>query len=140
MSARPLPRTAVVIVLFVVAATLVASSASAQAVPIAPRFPSCIPEKGNSVVFATLTPETGWASVRTYFRKTGSRDWYWVEARNEGRGVYWGVLPRPEDFTKAVDMQVVARDADGKETKTPIQKVDVTSSCKPTFKHPQNQR
>jgi hypothetical protein len=110
----------------------------AQVAAINPGFPTCMPEEGNSVVTAKLVPENGWATVRTYFRELGSNDWYWVEARNEGRGAYWCVLPRPEDETTTVEMQIRARDAEGKETTTQIQRVNVTSSCKPVFTPPQS--
>jgi hypothetical protein len=48
------------------------------------------------------------------------------------------VLPRPEDETTTVEMQIRARDAEGKETTTQIQRVNVTSSCKPVFTPPQS--
>ncbi|MBI4915373.1 MAG: hypothetical protein HY825_05945 [Acidobacteria bacterium] len=137
MAARQFPRGAAVLMSLVVVAMTAPASLYAQIAAINPGFPTCMPEEGNSVVTATLVPEHGWATVRTYFRELGSNDWYWVEARNESRGAYWGVLPRPEDETTAVEMQIVAKDADGKETKTPIQKVSVTSSCKPVFTPPQ---
>jgi hypothetical protein len=119
-------------------AMIASSSLQAQVASINPGFPTCMPQEGNSVVTLAITPETGWATVRTYFRELGSNDWYWVEARNEGRGAYWCVLPRPEDETTTVEMQIRARDGEGKETTTQIQKVNVTSSCKPVFTPPQS--
>ena len=138
MGARLIPRSAAAILVFFAVMIAVSASLHAQTAAIIPGFPTCMPEEGNSVVNATLVPEHGWATVRTYFRELGSNDWYWVEARNEGRGAYWGVLPRPEDETTTVEMQIRARDAEGKETTTPIQRVNVTSSCKPVFTPPQS--
>jgi len=138
MGARLIPRSAVAFVVFAAVAMTMSPPLHAQVASINPNFPTCIPEDGNSVVSAVVTPQSGWATVRTYFRKLGTHDWYWVEARNEGAGAYWGVLPRPQDYTETVEMQIVAKDADGKETKTPIQKVNVTSGCKPVFTVPQS--
>ena len=138
MGARLIPRSAVTAVVSAVVAMAVSLPLHAQVASINPAFPTCIPEKGNAVVSAVVTPQTGWATVRTYFRKVGSRDWYWVEARNEGKGTYWGVLPRAADYTQAVEMQIIAKDADGKETKSPIKKTDVTSDCKPVMTAPQS--
>ncbi len=138
MGARLIPRSAAAVLVLFAVTFAVSASLHAQTAAIIPGFPTCMPEEGNSVVTAKLVPEHGWATVRTYFRELGSNDWYWVEARNESKGAYWGVLPRPEDETTVVEMQIVAKDADGKETRTPIQKVNVTSSCKPVFTPPQN--
>jgi hypothetical protein len=137
MAARQFPRGAAVLMSLVVVALTAPASLHAQTAAINPGFPTCMPEEGNSVVTLTIVPETGWATVRTYFRELGSNDWYWVEARNEGKGAYWCVLPRPEDETKTVEMQIRARNGEGKETTTSIQRVNVTSSCKPVFTPPQ---
>jgi hypothetical protein len=91
--------------------------------------PNCAPTRGNSVISLSTTPETGWSLVRTYFRKAGSSDFYHVEMRSAGRGKYWAALPRPEESTTTVEVQMAVRDAEGKETRTPLQKVPVTPSC-----------
>lgn len=91
--------------------------------------PNCAPTRGNSVINLSTTPESGWSSVRTYFRKTGSPEFYYVEMRSAGRGKYWAALPRPEETTTTVEVQMAVRDAEGKESRTPIQKVPVTTSC-----------
>lgn len=102
--------------------------------------PKCVPRGGNSVVTATVSPETGWSSVRTYFRKVGTKDFYWLEARNEGAGTYWAVLPKPEDETIAVEAQVAVLDADGNETRGPLQKATVAAPCPCEFTPAQNER
>ena len=91
--------------------------------------PSCAPSRGNSVLALSTTPESGWSSVRTYFRKAGSTDFYYVEMRSAGLGKYWAALPLPEDATTVVEVQMAVRDAEGKETRAPLQKLPVTTSC-----------
>jgi len=102
--------------------------------PAAPQMftltvPNCAPTRGNSVINLSTTPETGWSSVRTYFRKADSSEFYYVEMRSAGRGKYWAALPRPEESTTTVEVQMAVRDAEGKETRTQVQKVPVTTSC-----------
>ncbi len=104
------------------------------ALPAAPEVftlivPDCAPTRGNSVISLSTTPETGWSSVRTYFRKTGSPDYYFVEMRSAGRGKYWAALPRPEESTATLDVQMAVRDVEGKESRSPVQKLPVTTSC-----------
>lgn len=91
--------------------------------------PSCAPSRGNSVLGLSTTPESGWSSVRTYFRKAGSTDFYYVEMRSAGLGKYWAALPLPEDATTVVEVQMAVRDVEGKETRAPLQKLPVTTSC-----------
>jgi len=91
--------------------------------------PDCASARGNSVINVSITPETGWSSVRTYFRKAGTLEFYYVEMRSAGGGKYWAALPRPEDSTTSVELQTAVRDAEGRETRTPFQKVPVTTSC-----------
>ena len=110
---------------------IVLGSAVAQAAPPAmnPSVPTCIPKDGNSVVSMVVNPETGWGSVRVYFRKAGSPDFYFLEMRSVGRGNYWAVLPRPEAGTTVADLQFAVRDGEGKETRSAVQQVSVTSNC-----------
>ena len=100
--------------------------------------PNCAPSRGNSVIALSTTPESGWSSVRTYFRKTGSPDFYYVEMRSAGVGKYWAALPRPEESTTTVEVQMAVRDAEGKETRAPLQKLPVTTSCSLTLTPEQN--
>jgi len=90
------------------------------------------------VINLSATPETGWSSVRTYFRKAGSPEFYYVEMRSAGRGKYWAALPRPEESTTSVEVQMAVRDVEGKETRTPVQKVPVTTSCSLSLTPEQN--
>jgi hypothetical protein len=92
-------------------------------------LPNCVPTLANSVVTLSVVPETGWSSVRAYFRNAGSPDFYYLEMRSAGHGKYWAALPRPEVTTQVVEVQMAVRDAEGKETRTPIQKLPVTASC-----------
>jgi hypothetical protein len=86
-----------------------------------------MPQRANSVVSLIAYPEGTWSSVRTYFRKTGTADFYFVESRNVGRGSYWAVLPRPEGATAAVDVFFALMDVEGRETRTPPTTILVTS-------------
>lgn len=111
------------------AALALGSAAQAQTPVLTPGIPGCVPQNGNSLVTLTVTPEVGWSSVRVYFRKSGSPDFYYLEMRSEGAGQYWAVLPRPESGTTLVDVQFAVRDIDGHETRSPLQQVNVTSNC-----------
>lgn len=95
--------------------------------------PSCVPAGGNALVEATITPTTGWSSVRVYFRRAGTSDFYFLEMRSAGNGKYWAVIPRPEQGTTSVDLQIAVRDADGKEFRGPLQSAAVTTTCTPTL-------
>ncbi len=114
-----------------VAAALLCVSVVAEAAPpvMTPSVPTCIPQDGNAVVALALKPETGWSSVRVYFRKSGTPDFYFLEKRSDGRGNYWAVLPRPMDDTTVADLQFAVKDGEGKETRSPVHKVNVTESC-----------
>jgi hypothetical protein len=111
------------------------SSSAALAAPpaLSPILPSCVPKRANSVVSLITYPEGTWASIRTCFRKTGTTDFYFVEMRNVGRGSYWAVLPRPEDATAAVDVFFAVMGVEGRETRTPLMTIPVTSPCGTTL-------
>lgn len=100
---------------------------------VTPSWPPCIPSGGNAVVEARLQPDTGWSSVRTYFRKLGTSDFYFLEMRSAGNGLYWCVLPKPEATTKAVELYIAAKDDQGKEVRSDATKVDVTTPCQVTL-------
>ena len=114
---------------------IVFSSSAAVAAPqaLSPILPDCIPKRANAVISLITYPELTWSSVRTYFRKTGSADFYFVEMRGVGRGSFWAVLPRPEDATAAVDVIFAVKDAEGRETRTPPMTIPVTTSCSATL-------
>jgi hypothetical protein len=122
----------VAVVIMALLVALVAGDALAAPV-ITVMAPGCLPPKGNGIVTAMVQPPTGLGSVRVYFRKAGSPDFYYLEMRSAGNGTYWAALPRPEEGTKIVEYQVAAQDSQGKETRSTLQKVDVLSSCKPVL-------
>jgi hypothetical protein len=111
------------------AAILWSAPALAASPILTPTIPGCLPAEGNGVISLQILPENGWSSVRLYFRKTGSAVFYFLEMRFAGNGVYWAVLPRPDDTTTAVELQLSVKDADGNETFTPIRQVPVTAFC-----------
>ena len=112
-----------------VAALAFGSAVHAQVPSLTPGVPACIPQNGNSLVTLAVTPEIGWSSVRVYFRKSGSPDFYYLEMRSDGAGQYWAVLPLPESGTSVADIQFAVRDIDGVETRSPLQQVTVSSNC-----------
>lgn len=118
------------VVLSTVAMMLVSAFPAHAGPSIDATFPDCIAGKSNSVVKVTLTPETGWALVRVYFRATNEVGEYYMEMRAAGNGTYYAVLPKPLSGTSAVEMYVLARDAEGTPLKTEATVVNVTSSCK----------
>ncbi len=123
------------------AVAVVLAAGMAQAAPpvMTPGAITCVPKDKNTVVSLSLQPETGWSSVRVYFRKNGSPDFYYLELRSDGLGRFWGALPRPEDGTRMVDLQFAAKDGDGVETRSPLQMVNVTSTC-PSTLSPEQER
>lgn len=107
-----------------------ATAATAATPTILPSVPSCVPRAGNIPVVVMVKPETGWSSVRVYFRRAGNPEWYFLELRAESKGLFWAVLPKPDSGDKAIEYQIVVRDADGKETRAPAERIPVTAECK----------
>jgi len=125
--------------LVIAAVVVILAAGEALAAPvITVMAPSCLPPQANGVVTATVQPATGLSSVRAYFRKGGSPDFYYLEMRAATGGAYWVVLPRPEEATKVVEYQIAVRDGDNRETRSDMQKVDVVASCKPVLTADQN--
>jgi hypothetical protein len=118
------------ILLSTVAMMLVSAFPAIAGPSIDATFPDCIAGKSNSVVKVTLTPENGWALVRVYFRATNEVGEYYMEMRSAGNGSFFAVLPKPLSGTTAVEMYVLARDAEGLPLKTEATVVNVTDSCK----------
>lgn len=114
---------------FVVSVVCVAAIAQAAPPTLAPTFPTCLSKGGNALVTLSLKPETGWSSVRVYFRRSGSPYFYYLEMRADGKGNYWATLPRPDEGTRSADIQFSVRDAEGVETRSALTMVNVTSSC-----------
>lgn len=77
----------------------VAAMAGAQSATVRVESVACVPLDGNAVVKATVAPEVSGATVRIYFRRMSIEveDWYYVEARPAGGGLYWAVTPVPTD-------------------------------------------
>jgi hypothetical protein len=119
-------------VLGVVLLVFAGSPAAAAPPEIGAGTPACVPSGGNAVASTLIKPETGWASIRAYFRAGGQTDWYFMEMRATGAGSYFAVLPKPVSATKSVDLQVQVRDADGVVTRGPLANVKV-GSCSVTL-------
>jgi len=113
------------------AVAIILGAAAAQAAPptMNPGVTTCLTRNDNTLVSLSLKPETGWSSVRVYFRENGSADFYYLELRSDGRGNYWGTLPRPDSGTRSADIQFAVKDVEGIETRSPLQTVSVTSTC-----------
>jgi hypothetical protein len=92
-------------------------------------FPTCVKAGDNWVVSATITPITAWASVRVYFRRAGTQDFYYLEMRTAGNGQYWSVLPKPDPGKDAVEGYIVVTDGEGHQTRTPLRTVPCVSNC-----------
>lgn len=105
----------------------------AQTPVLTPKYAACVTPDGNALVRVNVKPETGWSSVRTYFRRSNNTDLYFLEMRSEGAGNYWATLPLPEQATREIDVQAVVRDAEGKETRGPAGKIAVSGGCAETL-------
>jgi hypothetical protein len=105
----------------------------AQAPVLTPKYAACVTPDGNALVRVTVQPETGWSSVRTYFRRSNNTDLYYLEMRSDGAGNYWATLPLPEQATREIDVQVAVRDAEGKEMRGQAGKVAVSGGCAETL-------
>ncbi|MEW6337375.1 MAG: hypothetical protein ACOY3Y_00825 [Acidobacteriota bacterium] len=105
----------------------------AQTPVLTPKYAACVTPDGNALVRVNITPETGWSSVRAYFRRTANSDFYFLEMRSDGAGNYWATLPLPEQATREIDVQVAVRDAEGKETRAQAGKIPVSGGCAETL-------
>jgi len=113
---------------------LLAAAAAFAAPPVmTPSVLTCLSKGTNTVVALSLKPETGWSSVRVYFRRAGLTDYYYLEMRSDGRGNYWAALPLPDQGTRSAEIQFAVKDAEGAETRSTLQKVDVTPTCAATL-------
>ncbi|MBZ5590451.1 MAG: hypothetical protein LAO05_18020 [Acidobacteriia bacterium] len=116
--------------LFLAGSTVCAAAVVHAAPPIlAPIFPTCLSKGANALVSLSVKPETGWSSVRVYFRRNGSPYFYYLEMRADGKGNYWATLPRPDETTHSADIQFSVKDVEGLETRSALTTVDVTSTC-----------
>jgi hypothetical protein len=60
---------------------------------------ACLPQNGNGVLSATVSPEIPGASTRMYFRRLNVEveDFYYIEMEPAGGGGYWGTFPVPTE-------------------------------------------
>lgn len=107
-----------------------ASAARAQYPAIEFTPPPCVPAQGNTLVEATITPAEGWSSIRTYFMRDGRTEAYFVEMRGVENNKFWTVLPKPDEDTVAVSVQIAVRDDQGRETRSPARTVPVVKECR----------
>lgn len=78
-------------------ATAAAASAQRSASDISLGPLACLPQKGNGVITATISPEIPGSTVRLFFRRMNVEveDFYYVQMEPVGAGQYWGVFPVP---------------------------------------------
>jgi len=66
---------------------------------------ACLPQKGNAVLSATVSPEVPGSTARLYFRRmnVAVEDFYYVEMEPAGGGAHWATFPVPTEskFPKA---------------------------------------
>lgn len=60
---------------------------------------ACLPQKGNGVLNATVSPELPGTSTRLYFRRMNVEveDFYYIEMEPAGGGGYWATFPVPTE-------------------------------------------
>lgn len=60
---------------------------------------SCLPQKSNGVLQATVSPELPGSTVRLYFRRMNVEveDFYYVNMEPAGAGGYWATFPVPTE-------------------------------------------
>lgn len=78
---------------------LSAAALNAQAPTITLGPLPCLPQKGNAVLTATISPEVPGTTARLYFRRLNVEveDLYYVEMVPAGGGGYWATFPIPTD-------------------------------------------
>lgn len=74
---------------------------------------ACMPVETHSVVTARVEGQPAGSTVRYYFRRLHEEveDFYYVEMKPLGNGVYWAVLPKPED--ESLDVEELERELMG---------------------------
>ncbi len=90
---------------------------SAQAVSIQHDDVSCLVAGQYPEIRACFDPTENVARARVYFRKGGTRDWYYV-AMTPDAACFKGVLPRPRGSIGHIDYYVAATDQQFTETRT----------------------
>ena len=78
-------------------ATVDAAVAQQTSVTLGPL--TCLPQKGNGVLNATVTPEIPGTSTRLYFRRMNVEveDFYYIQMEPAGGGGYWATFPVPTE-------------------------------------------
>ena len=87
------------VLLSLAASSFLISSAVAQQTSVTLGPLTCLPQKGNGVLNATVSPEIAGASTRLYFRRMNVEveDFYYIEMEPAGAGGYWGTFPVPTE-------------------------------------------
>jgi len=96
----------------------------------------CLQREDFGFVTATANGTDPWSSVRVYFRSartllrpTASKDFYWIELKPSGAGVYWAVLPKPDNCSRAVEVYFQAKAKDGRVIQTEIRSLPLKGGC-----------
>lgn len=78
---------------------MAAAAAEGQGPTITVGPVACLPQNGNGVVNATISPEIAGTTTRLYFRRfnTTVEDLYYIEMEPAGGGGYWATFPVPTD-------------------------------------------
>ncbi len=97
-------------VLLLTTATAVSAQRGPSDISVGPL--ACLPQKGNGVVTATVSPEVPGATVRLFFRRLNIEveDFYYVQMEPVGAGQYWGVFPVPDGSN--IDKKELKSDGD----------------------------
>jgi hypothetical protein len=84
---------------FLLSAVAAAGPAAAQTSSITLGQLACLPQSGNGVLNATVSPEVAGTTARLYFRRlnTTVEDFYYVEMEPSAGGGYWAAFPVPTD-------------------------------------------
>jgi hypothetical protein len=106
----------------------------------------CIPDRMNARIVVRVTGLSGIGSVRVYFRYTGkaaeddlkseaavaSEDknpYSYMEMRQAENGLFWAVLPKPEDRITAVQYRIVATDGENLRTTSDLFTIPIRTDC-----------
>ena len=104
----------------------------------------------NARIVVRVTGLSGIGSVRVYFRYTGkaaeadlkseaavmSEDknpYSYMEMRQLDNGLYWAVLPKPEDRTTAVQYRMVVTDGENLRTSSDLFTIPIRTDCPVTL-------
>ncbi|MGE0641519.1 MAG: hypothetical protein AB7G12_15815 [Thermoanaerobaculia bacterium] len=93
MNGRKLAAAALLVVVSAAGGTV--AEAQSSTITLGPL--ACLPQGGNGVLNATVSPEVPGTTARLYFRRMNVtvEDFYWVEMEAAGGGGYWATFPVP---------------------------------------------